>query len=53
MKVNRQTYIPNSLGAKLVCNDNRFVLPAIIFEGKNCINEFLLNGFLCSKKDLI
>ena len=36
-----QKHIPNSIGAKLVCIDNRFTLPTIIFEGKNCINEFI------------
>ena len=36
-----QKHIPNSIGAKLVCIDNRFTLPTIIFEGKNCINNFI------------
>ena len=36
-----QKHIPNSIGAKLVCTDNRFTLPTIIFEGKNCINNFI------------
>ena len=36
-----QKHIRNSLGAKLVCIDNRFTLPSIIFEGKNCINKFI------------
>ena len=36
-----QKHIPNSIGAKLVCIDNRFTLPTIIFEGKNCINYFI------------
>ena len=36
-----QQHIPNSIGAKLVCLDNRFALPTIIFEGKNCINKFI------------
>ena len=36
-----QKHIPNSIGAKLVCIDNRFTLPTIIFEGKKCINEFI------------
>ena len=47
-----QKHISNSIGAKLVCIDNRFPLPTIIFEGKNSINN-LLNGFLHSKKELI
>ena len=38
MKVNIQNYIK---GAKLVCMDNKFTLPAIIFEGKNFINKFI------------
>ena len=36
-----QKHIHNSIGAKLVCIDNRFTLLAIIFEGKNCINNFI------------
>ena len=36
-----QKHIPNSIGAKLVCIDNRFTLPTIIFEGENCINKFI------------
>ena len=36
-----QEHIPNSICAKLVCIDNRFTLPSIIFEGKNCINKFI------------
>ena len=36
-----QKHIPNSIGAKLVCSDNRLTLPTIIFEGKNCINKFI------------
>ena len=32
---------PNSIGAKLVCIDNRFTLPSIIFKGKDCINKFV------------
>ena len=37
-----QEYIPNSIGAKLVCIDDRFTLPSIIFKGKHCINKFIL-----------
>ena len=33
--------IANSMDAKLVCIDNRFILPTKIFTGSNCINEFL------------
>ena len=36
-----QKHIPNSIGAKLICIDNKFTLPTIIFEGKKCINEFI------------
>ena len=36
-----QEHIPNSIGAKLVCIDDRFTLPSIIFTGKNCINKFI------------
>ena len=32
---------PNSIGAKLVCTDERFTLPSIIFKGKDCINKFI------------
>ena len=34
-------HIPYSIGAKLVCLDDRFTLPSIIFKGKYCINEFI------------
>ena len=36
-----QEHVPNSICAKLVSIDNRFTLPSIIFEGKNCINKFI------------
>ena len=36
-----QQHQPNSRGAKLVCIYNRFTLPSIIFEGKDCINKFI------------
>ena len=36
-----QKHIPNSIVAKLVCIDNRFTLPTIIFESKNCIINFI------------
>ena len=32
---------PNSIGGKLVCFDDRFTLPSIIFKGKDCINKFI------------
>ena len=33
--------IPNSIGAKLVCIDDGFTLPSIIFKGKDCFNKFI------------
>ena len=36
-----QKHIPNSIGAKLVCDDNRFTLPTKIFTGSNSIKEFI------------
>ena len=37
-----QKHISNSIGAKLVCIDNRFTLPTItMFEGKNCASNFI------------
>ena len=36
-----QEHIPNSIGATLVCTDDRFNLPSIIFKGKHCINKFI------------
>ena len=36
-----QEHIPNSIGAKLVCIDDRFTLPSIISKGKDCINKFI------------
>ena len=36
-----QKHILNSIGAKLVCIDNRFTLPTKIFTGSNCIKEFI------------
>ena len=35
-----QEYL-GSIVAKLVCIDDRFTLPFIIFKGKNCVNEFI------------
>ena len=37
-----QEAIPNSIGAKLICIDDRFTLPSIIFKGKDCINKFII-----------
>ena len=36
-----QEYIPNSIGAKLLCIDDIFTLPSISFKGKDCINKFI------------
>ena len=36
-----QEHIPNSIGAKLVCIDDRFTLPFIIFKRKKYVNEFI------------
>ena len=36
-----QEHIPNSIGAKLVCIDDRFTLPTKIFTGNNCVNDFI------------
>ena len=36
-----QEHQPNSIRAKLVCIDDRFTLPSIIFKGKDCINKFI------------
>ena len=40
-KKSYQKHIPNSVVAKLVCINNNFTLLTIIFEGKNCINNFI------------
>ena len=39
--VKYQEHQPNPIGAKLVCIDDRFTLPSIIFKGKDCINKFI------------
>ena len=36
-----QKHIPNSIGAKLVCIDNNFILRTKIFTGNNCVNDFI------------
>ena len=36
-----QEHHPNSIGAKLVCIDDRFTLPSIISKGKDCIYKFI------------
>ena len=40
-KSKHQGHQPNSIGAKLVCTDDRFILLSIIFKGKDCINKFI------------
>ena len=40
-----QERFPDSIGVKLVCIDNRFTLPTIIFKGKKCLNEFIKWNF--------
>ena len=36
-----QEHFPNSIKLKLMCIDDRFTLPIIIFKGKHCINKFI------------
>ena len=36
-----QKHVPDSIGAKLFCIDNRFTLPTKIFTGSSCGKEFL------------
>ena len=36
-----QKHIPNSIGAKLVCIDNKFASLTKIFTGSNCIKKFI------------
>ena len=36
-----QEHQPNSIGSKLVCIDDRFTSPSIVFKGKDCINTFI------------
>ena len=36
-----QEHILIYIGAKLVCFDDTFTLPSIIFKGKDCINKFI------------
>ena len=40
-----QGHFPNSIGAKLVCIDDRFVLPTINFKGEKCVNKFIKLGY--------
>ena len=39
--IKNQEHQPNFIEAKLVCIDDRFTLPSIIFKGKDCINKFI------------
>ena len=45
-----QKHIPNTIGAKLVYIDNRFTLPTIIFERRDCINKFIKWIFIQKKR---
>ena len=36
-----QEHYPNSIGAKLICIDDRFTLPSNIFKGNDCIDKFI------------
>ena len=45
-----QKHTPNSIGAKLVCIDNRFTLPTKIFTGNNCVNDFIKWVFTQQKR---
>ena len=33
--------IPLSIDAKIVCIDDRFTLPTIIFKRQKCVNKFI------------
>ena len=44
-----QKHIPNSIGPKLVCIDNRFTLPTKTFTGNNCVNSFIKWIFIQQK----
>ena len=46
--IKHQEHYPNSIEAKLVCIDDRFTLPSIIFKGKDCINKFI--GWVLNKQ---
>ena len=45
-----QELTPNSIGAKLVCNDDRFTLPTKTFTGNNCVNDFIKLIFIQQKR---
>ena len=40
-----QEHFLNSIGAKLVCIDDRFILPTINFKGEKCVNKFIKLGY--------
>ena len=46
-----QKHVPNSIGAKLVCIDNRFTLPTKIFTGNICVNNFI--KWICEQQKQI
>ena len=39
--IKHQKYTPKFIVAKLVCIDDRFTLPTVIFKGEKCINKFI------------
>ena len=50
-----QEHQPNSIGTKLVCIDDRFTLPSIVFKGKDCINKLVncINKWVLDKQKRI
>ena len=45
-----QKHTPNSIGATLVCIDNRFTLTTKIFTGNNGVNNFIKWVFIQQKR---
>ena len=45
-----QEQIPNSIGAKLICVDDRFTLQTKIITGNNCVNDFIKWVFIQQKR---
>ena len=45
-----QEHVPISIGTKLICIDDQYSLPYIIFEGEDCINKFLIWVFEQQKR---
>ena len=39
--IKNREHIPNSIDAKLVCINERFILSSVIFNGKDCIKKFI------------